>query len=117
MVGLLSDCAELLRIHTANYLVDMGCCQVGVPLRHFGGLVPQHFADRQKAGSVHGKVAGCCVPEVVEAKFIDASSLQCGTPRFAKVDGLIFVRCTGENKSAQGLGMLTVKQRCFALPQ
>ena len=52
---------EFFLVHAANYLINVGGGQMGVALRHLGGLMAQYFADGQKTGSVHGKVACCCV--------------------------------------------------------
>ena len=45
LIKLSSRLSKLLFIHAAYYLINVGCRQVGVALRHFGGLVAQHFAD------------------------------------------------------------------------
>lgn len=39
------QCTKLFRVHATHYLINVGCCQVGVAFRHLGGLVAQYFAD------------------------------------------------------------------------
>lgn len=90
---------------------------MGVPLSHFCGLVPQNFANRQKASTIHSKIACRCVAKIVEPELLNPSSLQRRTPWFAKVDRLIFINATWENEPGSGLGLQAIKQLCAALFQ
>lgn len=84
---------------------------------HLGGLVAQYFANGQKAGSIHCKVACRCVAQIVEAELLNPSSLQGRAPWFAKVDRLIFIHTTWENEPGSRLGLLAIKQLCAAFFQ
>ena len=75
--------SKFLCVHAPDYFVNVRRGQVRVPLRHFGSLVAQHFAYGQEACAIHGKVARCRMPQVVEPEFLNAGSLQCETPWLA----------------------------------
>ena len=44
--GVICGFGEFLGIHASYYFINVGGRQMGTSLRHLGGLVPQHFADR-----------------------------------------------------------------------
>jgi hypothetical protein len=44
----------------------MGFREVGIPLDHGQGFVPQHLGALQQAGTIHGEIRGCGVAQVVK---------------------------------------------------
>ncbi len=109
--------SKFLCVHAPDYFVNVRRGQVRVPLRHFGSLVAQHFAYGQEACAIHGKVARCRMPQVVEPEFLNAGSLQCETPWLAKVDWLIGIRCARKNEPGSCLDLPTFNQLCASLFQ
>ncbi len=100
--------AEDALIHPLDNTACVGLAEMGIPLDHGQGLMPQHLGDLHEAGPIHGQVRSCTVPQVVEAAILDASSLESGIPRIphtgtlrACVEGKYAVRV-----KAAHLGML-----------
>ena len=60
------------RIHPLYHTPSVGFREMGVPLDHSQGLVPERLSDLGQAGHRHGEVGGCGVPQVVAPKIYDA---------------------------------------------
>src|SRR5262245_5445137 len=85
-----TQCPRLLlpehcSIHPLHHSACVGFTEMGVPLDHGQGLVPQRLSNFEETRAVHGEIGGCGVAQVVEPEILDSRSSYRSLPRSSDI--------------------------------
>src|SRR5687768_14958097 len=63
---------KYLSVHRFHYTGGMPFTQMGISLHHLQGFVSQYFSNFGQTCSVHGKIGGSAVAQIVKTEVIDS---------------------------------------------